>query len=434
MEPTTGAQSDIIVAGGGPAGVAAAVTAARMGAAVTLVERYGFLGGMATAGFVFPFMSYYAGDRPVIQGVWGEMIARLQQYPHGFKASTHLGMRHFCFDVEGLKQIWLDLCLEAGVQLRLHTWISDAMLDREGEAPPSQKMRRITGLVTHSKSGCEEIGAKLVIDATGDGDVAARAGAPFELGRPADGLMQPMTLHFRLANVEVARMPTREEINLLYDRDRQAGLITNPRETLLWFDTTYPDQIHFNTTRIVKVDGTNRDDLTAAEIEGRRQTRELVGWITQTLPGFERAYLLATAPQIGVRETRRIIGEHVVTEEELLAETKFPDAIALCAYPVDIHNPAGTGTVMKHLPFGAYYSIPYRALLPLQVEGLLVAGRPIATTHEAHAATRIQAVASATGQAAGAAAVLALRDSQPVRAVNVTMLRETLRRQGALVE
>jgi glycine/D-amino acid oxidase-like deaminating enzyme len=424
MEPVITSHVDLVVAGGGPAGVAAAIAAARMGAEVVLVERYGFLGGMATAGFVFPFMTYYAGDRPIISGIWGEMIARLEQYPHGFKPSTHLGMRHFCYDAEGLKQIWLEMCLQAGVRLQLHTWISDAMTAGE----------RVTGIVTHSKSGREDLHAKLVIDCTGDGDVAARAGAPFELGRTEDGLMQPMTLHFRLGNVEMRRMPTREEINVLYERDRAAGLITNPRENLLWFDTTYPDQVHFNTTRIVKVDGTKRDDLTAAEIEGRRQTRELVGWITRTVPGFEQAYLLLTAPQVGVRESRRIMGEHLITEEELLNLTKYPDAIALGAYPVDIHNPAGSGTIMKHLPFGAYYSIPYRALVPQRTEGLLVAGRPISTTHEAHSATRIQAIACATGQAAGIAAVLALRTDIPVRRVDTEALRDELRRQGALVD
>ena len=129
MEPFSEYSDDLIVAGGGPAGVSAAVAAARLGAAVTLIERYGMLGGMATAGFVFPFMSHYAGDRPVIQGIWGEMLERLQRYPFGYKASTHLGMRHFCFDPEALRQVWLEMCLEAGVKLQLHTWISDVLLD-----------------------------------------------------------------------------------------------------------------------------------------------------------------------------------------------------------------------------------------------------------------------------------------------------------------
>jgi len=424
MEPVSSFSCDIVIAGGGPAGVAAAVAGARMGAHVVLIEKYGFLGGMATAGFVYPFMTHYAGDHPVIRGIWGEMIDRLQRYPFGFKASTHLGMRHFCFDPEALKQIWLDMCLEAGVKLQLHTVISDVMLAGA----------QLTGLITHSKSGRQKVSARLVIDATGDGDIAALAGAPYEIGREADGLVMPMSMHFRMANVDMARMPSREEINALYARDKAAGLLTNPRENVLWFDTPHPDQVHFNTTRLLKFLGTDRDDLTAAEIEGHRQVQEMVRWLTGTVPGFEQAYLLMTAPQVGVRETRRIIGEHVVTEEELLNLTRFPDAIALSAYPVDIHNPAGTGTVMKHLPFGACYSIPYRALLPLQVEGLIVAGRPISTTHEAHSATRIQPVASATGQAAGTAAVLALRDGVPFRRVKTDTLREQLRQQGAMVD
>jgi len=425
MEPTLTGRADIVVAGGGPAGVAAAIAAARMGADVTLVERYGFLGGMATAGFIFPFMSHYAGDRPVIAGIWGELLDALARYLYGYKASTHIaGIRHFCFDVEGVKQIWLRLCLAAGVKLRLHTYISDAL----------QEDDRVTGIVTHSKSGREELSAAVVIDATGDGDVAARAGVPCVIGRTQDGLVMPMSLHFRMAGVDMQRMPAREEINALYARDKAAGLLTNPRENVLWFDTPHPDQVHFNTTRLLKFLGTDRDDLTAAEIAGQQQVQEMVAWLTATVPGFERAWLLMTGAQVGVRETRRIIGEHVITEEELINLTHYPDAIALSAYPVDIHNPAGSGTIIKEVPFGACYTIPYRAMVPRQIEGLLVAGRPISATHEAHAATRIQPVAAATGQAAGTAAVLALREGVPLRQLNTDRLRAALRAQGALVD
>jgi len=425
MEPTTTSTADIVVAGGGPAGVSAAVAAARLDARVTLVERYGFLGGMATAGFVFPFMSHYAGERPVIAGIWGELLERLAHYPYGYQRGTHIsGIGHIGFDIEGVKQSWLAMCLEAGVTLQLHTFISDVLMAGD----------RVTGLITHSKSGREELSAGVVIDGTGDGDIAARSGAPFVIGRESDGRVMPMSMHFRMGGVEMRRLPSREEINTLYARDKAAGLLENPRENVLWFDTPHPDQVHFNTTRLLNFLGTDRDDLTAAEIEAQHQVREMVDWLTSTVPGFENAYLLMTGTQVGVRETRRIIGEHVVTEEELLGLTKYPDAVALCAYPVDIHNPAGAGTVIKEVPYGEYYSIPYRALLPLQVEGLLVAGRPISTTHEAHSATRIQPLASATGQAAGIAAVLALRDNIPVRQVNPERLRETLRAQGAMVD
>jgi glycine/D-amino acid oxidase-like deaminating enzyme len=424
MEPTFTTHADLIVAGGGPAGVSAAIAAARMGADVLLIEHYGFLGGMSTAGFVFPFMSHWAGDRPVIAGIWGELLARLQAVPYGYKASTHLGMRHFCYDLEALKGIWLEMCLEAGVRLALHTLITDTLV--EGNL--------VVGVVAHSKSGCEAIRGRLVIDGTGDGDVAARAGAPYDIGRTSDGLVMPMSLHFRLGGVDMRRMPTREEINALYARDKATGRLVNPRENVLWFDTPHPDQVHFNTTRLLNVLGTNRDDLTAAEIDGHRQVAAMVAWLTTTVPGFERAFLLRTAAQVGVRETRRIRGAHVVTEEELFSLTPYPDAIALSGYPVDIHNPAGTGTVMRHLPYGAHYAIPYRALLPIHTDGLLIAGRPISTTHEAHSATRIQAVCSATGQAAGTAAVLALQGGMQPRCVPPEALRTALRQQGALVD
>lgn len=424
MEPFSTLETDIVVAGGGPAGVAAAISAARGGAKVILIERYGFLGGMATAGYVFPFMTHYAGDRPVIGGIWQEMIDALRNYPHGFKESTHLGLRHFCFDVEGLKQIWLDFCREAGVTLQLHSWISDVIMSDY----------QLQGVITHSKSGCQHVKAKIIIDATGDGDVAARAGAPYESGRSSDGRMQPLSLHYRMANVDVSRMPTRSEINLLYATDKAAGLFNNPRENLLWFDTNYPDQIHFNSTRIINMDGTNRDDLTAAELEGRRQMMEQVQWLRSRIPGFEKSFLLTSAAQVGVRESRRIIGEHMITEAELLSEIKFPDAIAFSAYPVDIHNPTGSGTVIKQLPYGAFYSIPFRALLPRGIKQLLVAGRPISATHEAHAATRIQAVASATGQAAGIAATIAWQQNISPEEIKYTELRAELMRQGAIVE
>ncbi|MFQ5810812.1 MAG: FAD-dependent oxidoreductase, partial [Armatimonadota bacterium] len=285
---------DVIVCGGGPAGIAAAVGAARLGAKTLLVERYGFLGGMATAGVVHPWMTFHAGDKQLIAGVLEDIIDRLKDRD-AYKVSSHFGNVHHCFDPEDLKQVELELVLEAGVQLLLHTFVVATI--REGD--------RICGVVTESKSGREEQRGTITIDATGDGDVAAGGGAECEKGRPQDGLMQPMTLHFRMGGVDVPRMPSREEINDLYVAAKERGEIDNPRENLLWFDTTYEDQIHFNTTRVTHVDGTDRDDLTKAEIESRRQTWEVVRLLQRRVPGFEKAYLLWTAAQvfrIGVEE------------------------------------------------------------------------------------------------------------------------------------
>jgi len=413
----------LVVAGAGPAGCAAAIAAARLGAEVWLIERYGFPGGMATAGLVHPWMTYHAGEKQIIGGVFAEIVEKLKAR-EAFKDSEHFGQRHHCFDPEALKQVLLGMLLEAGVRLVFHAFVVDAKA-REG---------KIHSLLLASKSGLEEIRPQMVVDATGDADLAAWAGAAYEKGRPEDGLMQPMTLHFRMGGVEILRMPSREEMNARYAEAKAAGEISCPRENLLWFDTTAPDQIHFNTTRVTQADGTRREDLTRAEIEARRQTEQVAAFLQKRVPGFERAYLLMTAPQIGVRETRRLLGEYLLTAEDVLGARKFPDGIALGSYPIDVHNPAGEGTIIKPLPPGEFYSIPYRCLVPRELEGLLVAGRPISTTHEAHASTRIQAICYATGQAAGAAAALALKEATRPREVDIGKLQEALLRQGAILK
>jgi glycine/D-amino acid oxidase-like deaminating enzyme len=407
----------VVVAGAGPAGIGAAIGAARMGAKVALIERYGFPGGMATAGLVHPWMTYHAGDKQIIGGIFQQVIEPLKQRG-AFEPSDNL------FDPEQLKQVLLEMLVEAGVELHLHTFVVGVR--KAGGA--------VRGLVVYDKSGRQAITGDLVIDATGDGDVAAFAGCPYEKGRKKDGLMQPMTLHFRMAAVDRSRMPTRQQLNQLYTEAKAAGKIRCPRENVLWFNTTIADVVHFNTTRVVKVDGTNADDLTKAEIESRRQAWEIAGWLQREVPGFERAYISATGPQVGVRETRRIMGHYVLTARDVLSGRKFRDGIALCSYPIDIHNPAGSGTVIKHLKPGDWYSIPYRCLLPLDAEGLLVAGRPISSTHEAHSSLRVQPICYATGHAAGIAAVLAAQARSSLADLDVKALRRQIIAQGGILD
>ncbi|MBI2252294.1 MAG: FAD-dependent oxidoreductase, partial [Armatimonadetes bacterium] len=337
----------IIIAGGGPAGIAASISASRLGADVTLIERYGFLGGMGTAGLVHPWMSYYSGEKQIIGGIFKEIVNLLKENK-AFKDSQHLGMRHHLFDPEILKIILQDLALKAGVKLLLHTFVFSL----------EKKEDKIISLKCLSKSGIEKVKADLYIDATGDADLAYFAGVPYKKGRPKDKLMQPMTLHFRMGGVNEDKMPSREEINKIYHSAKKEGRLNNPRENLLWFDTVRKGEIHFNTTRVLKVDGTRRDDLTKAEIEGRNQMREIINFIINEIPGFEKAFLVASAPQIGVRETRRIIGHYIITKEDILGGRKFKDRIALGSYGPDIHNPKGGGTYQITLPPGLYYSIP----------------------------------------------------------------------------
>ncbi|MNI21660.1 FAD dependent oxidoreductase [compost metagenome] len=271
------------------------------------------------------------------------------------------------------------------------------------------------------------------MDATGDADLAALAGAMVEKGRAVDSLSQPMTLNFRMANVDMERLQTREEITALYKEAKKRGEIDCPRENVLWFYANQPGVIHFNTTRVLRKDATNPWELTEAEIEGRRQVQQLVSFLKKEVPGFEESYLQTTAPQIGVRESRRIIGEYMLTAEELLASCRFEDVIARGAYPVDIHNPDGEGTILKHLPEGEWYDIPFRTLVPKKIENLLVGGRPISATHEAHSAIRVQPIAMAIGQAAGIAAALCANEQVLPRELDVRKVQEALTGQGAIL-
>lgn len=410
-------EHEVIVAGGGTAGIAAAVAAARNGVDTILIERYGFLGGTMTAGLVNPFMTFHAGGEQIIKGVFQEIIDRLKDLD-GYDEETK------AFDTEAMKLVADRMVKEAGVKLLLHTYITDVLVTREGA---------VRGVEVRNKSGRQVLLGKVTVDATGDGDVAVMAGAPYEKGRREDGLTQPMTLNFRLGGVDVERMPPREEINRLFEEAKAKGEISIPRENVLFFPTTRRGEIHFNTTRVVKADGTKAEDLTYAEIEGRRQMAELIEFLRRRVPGFENAYLLMSGVQIGVRETRRIIGEYILTGDDIVEARKFEDAIARGSYPIDIHSPTGEGTVIKRLPLGESYDVPYRCLVPKKVDNLLVAGRCISSTHEAQAAIRVIPIVVAIGQAAGTTAALSVKHNVPPRELDVRLLQKTLRKQGAVL-
>lgn len=410
--------AQVLVAGGGPAGLAAAVAAARRGAEALLIERYGFLGGMATAGLVNPFMPWHVGDQPLVAGIFQETLDRM-------KAIGGYGSERqpTAFDPETLKLVADELCRDAGVEVRLHTLISGA--GRDGD--------RVSGLRTASKSGPEQWVAELYIDCTGDADIAFWVGVPCEHGREEDQLAQPMTLNFRMAGVDMREVPPREEINRRFEQAKMADRLHQPRENVLFFHTLQPDVVHFNTTRVVGLSGADARDLTAGEVEARRQAHELAGWLRESVPGFERAYLQQCAAQIGVRETRRIRGDYVLTGDDVVQARKFPDGIARSNYPIDIHNPAGAGTVIRELPAGDWYEIPYRCLLPVGVENLLVAGRSVSATHEGQSSLRVMPQCFAMGEAAGTAAALCLQRGLTPRQLPPEDLRAALREQGQVV-
>jgi glycine/D-amino acid oxidase-like deaminating enzyme len=447
------ASVDVVVCGGGPAGIGAAIGAADAGARVALVERYGFLGGNATAALVMPLMSYHTqkhkrekrgdvtlmptdhgdGD-PVIGGVLQRLLLALVQVNGAIAPSPDTGYT-VPFDPEAFKSVALNLLDMAGVEFLLHAFVSDALIEHG----------RVAGVVLETKSGPLVIEARAVIDCTGDADVAARAGAPFEIGRPSDGLTQPMTLMARIGEFDRTKFAEYVRahpgqwrgVHGLWDLIKQAseaGELKLPREDILFFATPHEREISLNSTRVNRVLGSDVWDWTLAELTARRQLRMIEKFLRRHVPGFERAYVIQSGVQAGVRETRRIEGDYRLTVDDILGARKFEDVIARGTYPVDIHSPTGKGTVLKHLPPGEAYDIPLRALLPRGLDHLLVAGRAISGTHEAHSSYRVMPISMATGQGAGVCAALAARHGVSPRAVEVREVQAELRRQGALLE
>ena len=415
-------QYDLIVVGGGFAGVSAALSAARNGLSVLLIDRAGSLGGAAVNNLVLPFMPYFTVTEDneridLCRGIFAEILASLKE--------KEPRTTDFFFAEEDLKLILDRKLILAGVDLLLHSYLYDIL--RDGD--------RILGVKVANKSGRQTYRARFYIDATGDADLAYLADCPTRLGREPDHLCQPMTLCFRMANVDMpAYEQERESIQRMYKEWQGAGKLRNPREDILIFKPSTVDGVlHFNTTRVIKHDPTSAVDLTHAEIEAREQVHELVDMLTQNFDAFRHSSLIMTAPAIGVRESRMIVGEYVLTGEDLKACTKYEDAIAAGNYEVDIHNPEGSGTSHYFFPRGAYYTIPYRALVPMGVDNLLVAGRCISSDHEAQASYRIMPICAAIGEAAGVAASVAVRDGAKNRDVSFKTVQSILRAQGAFV-
>ena len=440
--------TDVLVVGGGPAGIGAAIGAVQAGARVILAERYGFLGGNATAALVMPLMSFHTQipqkerrgattllptdhgpGEPVVGGALAKLLQRLVHVGGAIPPTLATGYV-VPFDPEWFKLVALDLLDEAGVQLLFHAFASGIIGDGAVE-----------GVVFETKSGPLAIKAKVTIDCTGDADIAVQAGTPTEVGR-ADGLVQPMTLMFRMAEFQRAAFEAYVKqhpqewrgVHGLWDLVRKAtaaGELKLPREDILFFATPHEGEVSVNSTRVTRVLGTDVWDLSYAEWMSRRQMRQIAEFLKQYVPGFEKSYVMQSGVNVGVRETRRIIGDYQLTVDDVLSARKFDDAIARGAYPVDIHNPTGTGTVLKRLPPGEAYDIPLRCLMPQNAEGLIVAGRCISGTHEAHSSYRVMPIVMATGQAAGVTAALAARRGIGPRETSVREVQHELVRQGA---
>jgi glycine/D-amino acid oxidase-like deaminating enzyme len=421
-----GWSTEILVVGGGPTGAIAALAAAELGVTVTLVERYGFLGGASTQ-VLDTFYGFYTpgkAPRKVVGGIPDRVLAELQQRDAMILRTSSYGAGiGVAYDSETLKSVWDDLIVGAGIKVLLHALSLDARLDGE----------RVMGVVVATKAGLMPLGAAVTVDATGDADVAWAAGVPCDIPLPNESL-QSLTTTFRLLNVDTERAAqiTPAELHELMRTADQSGDYRLPRLDGSLRPTPLPGVVATNLTRVANVDPTEPLEVTHAEMEGRRQSMEYIRFLRDKVPGFETARLANLGVQIGIRESRRIRGEYRLTREDVLGGRKFDDGIACCGAPIEEHH-AGNITRWAFLPEGETYDIPWRCLVPQRVQNLIVAGRCLSADHDAHASARSMAPCMAMGQAAGVAAALAVKGGGSLPAVSARDIQAALRSLGALL-
>ncbi|MBW3552425.1 MAG: FAD-dependent oxidoreductase [Gemmatimonadetes bacterium] len=450
-----GGAYDVIVVGGGPSGALAGIAAARAGGRTLVVEQHGFFGGSLTAMGVGPMMSFHnnVGEQ-VVRGLPQELIDRLVARgasPGHIEDSTTYVTTVTPFDSEALKMELERMLLDAGGDPLFHTQLAAVQLDDES---------RIAEVLLSNKAGLTAYRAATFVDASGDGDLAARAGVPFILGRERDGATQPMTMNLKVGNVDTERIRryalenpddfvfahgVEEGLDRLkrtprlslagfrraWDAAKGRGEVDVPREHVLFFETATPGVVIVNTSRVQGLDATDPLQLSRAELIGRQQCAQIFDFLRRHCPGFEDAVRMDAAAQIGVRESRHVEGLYTVTAEDLATQRAFPDPVALGGYPIDVHSPEEARTESVHFRPGTTYQIPMRALLVAEPANLVIAGRCISATHEAMAAFRVTPIAMAIGQAAGAIAALSAARRTPPAELAYEEVRDLLVAQGA---
>lgn len=412
---------DVIVCGAGPAGICAAVAAARQGAKVALLERYGVPGGNLTCGHVGPILGM------VGKGTMRDELMALLEVPDNDMIGR-VGVAH---DMQRAKTVLTEFIHHENIEVYLQTMAADALVEDH----------RITGVVISTKEGLLALEGKVVVDATGDGDVAAFAGCQIEKGRE-DGLMQPVTLEFTLDNVDEDRgvICIGDVDDVAFNGQRfldyckqcaQKGMLPEHLAAVRLHPTVHKGERQVNTTQANGVDSTKIEDLYPAELALRGQIDTLIRFFRENLPGYENCKYIASGTTTGVRESRRVVGEYLITAEELAAGKRFDDVVVHRAeFIVDIHNPAGAGQAEEKIQYVVPYDLPYGCFVPKGVDGLMTAGRCISGTHRAHASYRVMSICMAMGQAVGVAAALCARQGCQPRELDVKALQKELTALG----
>ncbi len=412
-------QVDVLVVGSGPAGVSAAVCAAREGVSVMLLEQTGNVGGIATEGL----MSHWTGNTE--GGFYDEILERSAD------AGRDDAQMRKVINPERLKTVLLEMLEEAGVKLLLYTFACATVM--EGN--------KIKGVIVENKTGRGAVLGKVVVDASGDGDIAARAGAPYYIGRETDGKMQPATIMFKVAGVDVERgvFPGGFEEHLAIPAGDIQKLgeehLPSPAGHVLLYRSTLPGIVTCNMTNCTDIDGTKAEDLTRATVVCRKQMESIVHFLREYVPGFENCYLISSASLVGIRETRHFKGEAVITREDILEARVFDDwVVAKAHFNFDVHNMTGNGLdetgVQKNFQQKKGYTIPYGCFVPLEVDNLYLAGRNISGTHMAHSNFRVMPICANMGQAVGVAAAICVKEGTTPRELSVTMVQRRLIESG----
>ena len=421
---------EVVVLGGGPAGIAAATAAARSGRSTVLVERYGFLGGAGTAAGLSNFCGLHANvrgeHRQVVRGIASEIQDRLRALSGLNEPHTILGNRiqAQAYDISAYKIAADELLASAGAKILFHAL---------GAGVAMQSGHRIDALLFESKSGRRAIRGRWFIDASGDADLATWAGVRCDVGDANGNMLYPSTM-FRINGVDPGQAANAwDSITRRMDEAERAGR-RFPRKGVILRPQKNPIEWRANVTQVRNADGTavsgiDLEQLSYGEIEGRRQVKEMFEFI-RSAPGFERSYIVEIAPQLGIRETRRIAGEYTLTEADILGCADFGDTIGVQGWPVEQHAEGRVDWRFQQPGTRGYNQLPYRMIVPRGVDNLLVAGRCASMTHDGQSAARVSGPCFIMGQAAGVAASLALASECTANAVDVSALQRKLAAEG----